>query len=277
MDTTVLVVDSGCCSNSHRWNANQWKWAWHWQMVNVKCYQGWPSYLSNHVFHICTAYRMKRRYAYRSSSTSVTTSVTLSERSELSESVDAYFGGETPSQLDQVHHPIPRPRHPIRELNMTLFLALICIWLMIHQLNVMQDARHSHGMWLLVEMQMQMHEWSAEMPGLCLVVGMSRPCVRAWGGTRNEPLNGGMINWNGWYCIGGGGEGRIIECKIRSKQAQWLETLNYWRNVGMNNWSREGRNVWMELQRYSGSCGKGNRRWREVKWGEIRWGKWSPH
>ena len=77
---------------------------------------------------MCTAYRMRRRNAYRSSSTSVTTSVTLTENSELSEPMDAYFGGATPSQLHQVvvieeeeaeeeeeHRPVPRPRHPIRE------------------------------------------------------------------------------------------------------------------------------------------------------------------
>ena len=64
---------------------------------------------------------MRRRDAYRSSSTSVTTSVTLSEKSELSESVDDYFGRATPSQMDQVvveeeeHRPVPRPRHPICE------------------------------------------------------------------------------------------------------------------------------------------------------------------
>ena len=41
---------------------------------------------------------MRRRYAYRSSSNSENTSVNLSERSKLSESVDA----ETPFQLYQV-------------------------------------------------------------------------------------------------------------------------------------------------------------------------------
>ena len=64
---------------------------------------------------------MRRRDAYQSSSALVTTSVTLSERTELWESVDVYFGRATPSQLDEVvlkeeeHRPIPRPFHPIRE------------------------------------------------------------------------------------------------------------------------------------------------------------------
>ena len=91
-------------------------------MTNAKSYHEWLIYLSNQVFHICTAYRMRRSNAYRSSSTSVTTSVTLTENSELSEPIDAYFGSATPSQLDQVevieeeeHRPVPRPRHPIRE------------------------------------------------------------------------------------------------------------------------------------------------------------------
>ena len=106
-------------------SATQWEWAWHWQMTNAKIYHEWPIYLSNQVFHMCTAYRMRRRNAYRSSSTSVTTSVTLTENSELSEPMDAYFGRATPSQLHQVvvieeeeeeeHRPVPRPRHPIRE------------------------------------------------------------------------------------------------------------------------------------------------------------------
>ena len=99
---------------------------------------------SNGVFHICTAYRLRRRNAYRSSSTSVTTSVTLSEKSELSESVDAYFGRTTPSQSDQVvveeqeHRPVPRTRHPIREfMHHSHFssLDLICASYTMHQLK----------------------------------------------------------------------------------------------------------------------------------------------
>ena len=79
---------------------------------------------------------MRRRDAYRSSSTSVTTSVTLSEKSELSESVDDYFGRATPTQMDEVvveeeeHRPVPHPRHPIRESmhhSNCSSLALICI------------------------------------------------------------------------------------------------------------------------------------------------------
>ena len=64
---------------------------------------------------------MKRRDAYRSLSTSVTNSVTLSEKSELSESVDASFDRTTRSPLGQVvveeeeHRRFPRQRHPIRE------------------------------------------------------------------------------------------------------------------------------------------------------------------
>ena len=64
---------------------------------------------------------MMRRDAYRSLSTLVTTSVTLSEKLELSESVDASFGRATQSPLGQVvveeeeHRRFLRQRHPIRE------------------------------------------------------------------------------------------------------------------------------------------------------------------
>ena len=63
------------------------------------------------------------------------TSVTLSEKLELSESVGVYFGKASPSQLDEVavkeqeHRPVLRPCHPIRESThrFNFFRALICL------------------------------------------------------------------------------------------------------------------------------------------------------
>ena len=80
---------------------------------------------------------MRRRYAFRSSSNSKNTWVTLSEISELSVSVDAYFDRQTPFQLDhvveeQVHRAVPRPRHPIggfmRHSLYIFSLSRICIY-----------------------------------------------------------------------------------------------------------------------------------------------------
>ena len=67
------VDHSGCCSSSHSLSANHWEWVWRWQMMKVKSKHRWPIYLFNHVFSICTAYRMRRPDAFRPSSTSVTT------------------------------------------------------------------------------------------------------------------------------------------------------------------------------------------------------------
>ena len=71
---------------------------------------------------------MRRRYAYRSSSISETSSITFSEWSELSELIDAYFDWETPFQLvqvveEQMQPPVLRQRRLIREFVTTSFTS----------------------------------------------------------------------------------------------------------------------------------------------------------